>query len=141
LSRPEDSSRNHAVQSRVAEVGQRTSRCSGPRRSSIWISGSAARALSAGLATTRCRSLGRCGHLDRDEPCVGAKRQSRPLACRRRQRNHSRDGASKVMGAHCSSRFRPSPAQTAEADRARVASLATTVMRGAAALRATASTA
>ena len=40
FSRPEDSSRNQAVQSSPAEVGQRTLRCSGPRRSSTWINGS-----------------------------------------------------------------------------------------------------
>ena len=38
LSRPEDSSLSQARQSSAAALGQRTLKCSGPRRSSIWIS-------------------------------------------------------------------------------------------------------
>src|SRR5207245_5461363 len=42
LSRPEDSSLNQAVQSLAAEVGQRTLRCSGPRRSCTSMNGAVA---------------------------------------------------------------------------------------------------
>src|SRR5664279_2636707 len=41
FSRPVVSSRNQALQSSPADVGQRTLRCSGPRRSSTWMSGPA----------------------------------------------------------------------------------------------------